>query len=89
MVIAGAQTWYIEFEQSPIMANKSPRYSLQYKKDQAGCIWGFINIFDFRNGRSTRKLLADGRQASGQVGEKSLKKALSSINSLVFKINSF
>ncbi|XP_031129049.1 uncharacterized protein LOC116030839 isoform X4 [Ipomoea triloba] len=53
------------------MANKSPRYSLQYKKDQAGCIWGFINIFDFRNGRSTRKLLADGRQASGQVGASS------------------
>ncbi|XP_019176217.1 PREDICTED: uncharacterized protein LOC109171619 isoform X2 [Ipomoea nil] len=53
------------------MANKSPRYSLQYKKDQAGCIWGFINIFDFRNGRSTRKLLADGRQVSGQVGASS------------------
>ncbi|KAF5954719.1 hypothetical protein HYC85_007575 [Camellia sinensis] len=44
------------------MAKKSQRHPIQYDKDQAGCIWGFISFFDFRYGRSTRKRLLDRRR---------------------------
>ncbi|KAK2972498.1 hypothetical protein RJ640_002309 [Escallonia rubra] len=47
-----------------LMAKRSRKRLLQYEKDQAGCIWGFIGIFDFRYGRSTRKLLSDRRRGS-------------------------
>ncbi|KAK3003507.1 hypothetical protein RJ639_019774 [Escallonia herrerae] len=47
-----------------LMAKRSRKRLLQYEKDQAGCIWGFISIFDFRYGRSTRKLLSDRRRGS-------------------------
>ncbi|KAL2478762.1 hypothetical protein Fot_47776 [Forsythia ovata] len=36
----------------------------QYDRDEAGCISGLISIFDFRHGRSTRKLLGDKRRVS-------------------------
>ncbi|KAL2461568.1 Protein of unknown function (DUF3741) [Abeliophyllum distichum] len=36
----------------------------QYDRDKAGCISGLISIFDFRHGRSTRKLLSDKRRVS-------------------------
>lgn len=49
------------------MAKKSQRRPLRNEKDQAGCIWGLINIFDFRHGRSTRKLLADRRRWNRQA----------------------
>ncbi|CAL5400998.1 unnamed protein product [Camellia sinensis] len=50
-----------------IMAKRSQRRHVRYEKDQAGCIWGFISMFDFRNGRSTRKLLSDRRHPSRPV----------------------
>lgn len=50
------------------MAKKSQRRSLRHEKDQAGCISGLINIFDFRHGRSTRKRLPDRRRESRQAG---------------------
>lgn len=57
------------------MAKRSQRRALRYEKDQAGCMWGFISIFDFRRGLATRKLLADRRRANRQVGKKYLKKS--------------
>ncbi|KAL3517168.1 hypothetical protein ACH5RR_024070 [Cinchona calisaya] len=48
------------------MGKKSQRRSLQYEKDRRGCMSGLINIFDFRRGRSTRKLLPDRREGSRQ-----------------------
>ncbi|XP_031111172.1 uncharacterized protein LOC116015280 isoform X1 [Ipomoea triloba] len=58
------------------MAKKSQRRSLRYEKDQAGCMWGFISIFDFRRGLATRKLLADRRRANRQVGAASSPKLI-------------
>ncbi|KAM7511981.1 hypothetical protein LguiB_010856 [Lonicera macranthoides] len=43
------------------MGRRSQRRAVRYESDQAGCIWGLIRIFDFRYGRSTRKLLSDRR----------------------------
>ena len=43
---------------------------VRYEKDQRGCMWGLISLFDFRHGRASRKLLADkkrpGRQTVGK-----------------------
>ncbi|KAL5863482.1 hypothetical protein ACOSQ3_000996 [Xanthoceras sorbifolium] len=46
------------------MAKRSQRRPVRYEKDQLGCMWGFISIFDFRYGRSTQKLISDRRRAS-------------------------
>ncbi|XP_071937268.1 uncharacterized protein [Coffea arabica] len=46
------------------MAKRSQRRRLRYEKDQTGCISGLISIFDFRHGRSTKKLLPDRRKGS-------------------------
>ncbi|KAM7472209.1 hypothetical protein LguiA_010392 [Lonicera macranthoides] len=46
------------------MAKRSQRRIVRYEKDQAGCMWGLISIFDFRYGRSTRKLLSDRRRGN-------------------------
>ncbi|KAK7295088.1 hypothetical protein RJT34_17991 [Clitoria ternatea] len=46
------------------MAKRSQRFPLQYEKDQSGCMWGFISLFDFRHGRFTRKLIADKRHGN-------------------------
>uniref|UniRef100_A0A803NXG5 DUF4378 domain-containing protein n=1 Tax=Cannabis sativa TaxID=3483 RepID=A0A803NXG5_CANSA len=46
------------------MAKRSHRRAVRYEKDQSGCMWGFISIFDFRHGRSTRKLITDKRHGS-------------------------
>lgn len=43
------------------MAKRSKRRVVRYDKEQAGCMWGLISMFDFRHGRTTRKLLADRR----------------------------
>lgn len=52
------------------MAKKSKRITVRYEKDQSGCMWGLISLFDFRHGRASRKLLADkkrpGRQTVGK-----------------------
>lgn len=37
---------------------------MRFEKDQSGCMWGLISMFDFRHGRSTRKLIADRRHGS-------------------------
>lgn len=54
-----------------IMAKKSLRRPVRYEKDQSGCMWGLISIFDFRQGRSTRRLLSDRKLGSRHaVGKK-------------------
>ncbi|KAI4328792.1 hypothetical protein L6164_021121 [Bauhinia variegata] len=50
------------------MAKKSQRRPVRFEKDQSGCMWGFISMFDFRHGRSTRKLIADRRSSEHAVG---------------------
>ncbi|XP_075476150.1 uncharacterized protein LOC142517669 isoform X1 [Primulina tabacum] len=52
------------------MAKRSKRRSTQHKRDvQMGCIWGLISLFDFRQGRSTRRLLSDRiRECEQSVG---------------------
>lgn len=49
------------------MAKKSHRRPLRYEKDQIGCMWGFISIFDFRHGGLTRKMISDRRRGSLQA----------------------
>ncbi|XP_028239569.1 uncharacterized protein LOC114418434 isoform X2 [Glycine soja] len=46
------------------MTKKSQRRPVRYEKDKSGCIWGFISMFDFRHGHSTRKMIADKRRSS-------------------------
>ncbi|XP_028785546.1 uncharacterized protein LOC114741448 [Neltuma alba] len=46
------------------MAKKSQRRPMRYEKDQSGCMWGFISMFDFRHGRAAQKLIADKRRGS-------------------------
>lgn len=46
------------------MAKKSQRRLSRQERDSAGCISGLISIFDFRHGRSTKRLLADRRRVS-------------------------
>ncbi|KAJ1403531.1 hypothetical protein SESBI_27239 [Sesbania bispinosa] len=46
------------------MAKKSQRRPVRYERDKSGCMWGFISMFDFRHGHSTRKLIADKRRSS-------------------------
>lgn len=43
------------------MAKRSQRFPVQYERDQSGCMWGFISMFDFRQARFTRKLIVDKR----------------------------
>ncbi|XP_057980264.1 uncharacterized protein LOC131166054 [Malania oleifera] len=46
------------------MAKKSQRRPMRYEKDHSGCMSGLISIFDFRNGRSTQKLLSDKKRGN-------------------------
>ncbi|KAJ0113488.1 hypothetical protein Patl1_00454 [Pistacia atlantica] len=48
------------------MAKRSQKRPVRYDKDHSGCMWGLINIFDFRHGRSTQRLLSD-RRRSGRL----------------------
>ncbi|KZV37821.1 hypothetical protein F511_31474 [Dorcoceras hygrometricum] len=42
------------------MAKRSKKRPTRHKKDaQTGCMWGLISLLDFRQGRSTRRLLSD------------------------------
>lgn len=45
------------------MAKKSQKRPVRYEKDHFGCMWGLMNIFDFRHGRSTQRLLSDRRRS--------------------------
>ncbi|KAB1214377.1 Protein TRM32 [Morella rubra] len=51
------------------MGKRSQRRPVRYEKDQSGCMWGLISLFDFRQGRSTKRLLSDrkpgGSHAAG------------------------
>ncbi|KAM2197154.1 hypothetical protein EV1_000649 [Malus domestica] len=49
------------------MAKKSQKRSVRYEKDQLGCMWGLMSIFDFRHGRPTWKLISDKRHGSKQA----------------------
>ncbi|KAL8192361.1 hypothetical protein R6Q57_027546 [Mikania cordata] len=44
------------------MAKKSKRRPARQKKNQSGCMWGIISMFDFRHGRTPRRLLSDRRR---------------------------
>ena len=56
-----------------IMAKGSQRRPVRYEKDQLGCMWGLISIFDFRYGRSTQRLLSDRRRESRHANGKNEK----------------
>ncbi|XP_057435641.1 uncharacterized protein LOC130728258 isoform X2 [Lotus japonicus] len=66
------------------MPKRSKRFPVQYEKDQSGCMWGFISIFDFRHGRSTWKLIADrshsSRHAVGSILAKNKFETLSNLD---------
>ncbi|XP_045792871.1 uncharacterized protein LOC123887984 isoform X1 [Trifolium pratense] len=66
------------------MTKRSQRFPVQYEKDQSGCMWGFISMFDFRHARFTRKLIADKRHnnkhALGAVLTKNKFEALSNLD---------
>ncbi|KAL7002496.1 hypothetical protein U1Q18_003650 [Sarracenia purpurea var. burkii] len=51
------------------MTKKSRRRPVRYEKNRTGCMWGFISFFDFRHGRSTRRLLSDREHPSKQIGD--------------------
>ncbi|GMJ01802.1 TON1 Recruiting Motif 15 [Hibiscus trionum] len=44
------------------MGKRSNRCPLRYEKDQLGCMWGLVTMFDFRHGRMTQRLLSDRRR---------------------------
>ncbi|KAJ6675355.1 ADHESIN-LIKE PROTEIN putative (DUF3741)-RELATED [Salix viminalis] len=46
------------------MAKKSQRRPVRYERDQSGCMWGLMSMFDFRHGRSTQKLISDRRRGT-------------------------
>ncbi|XVF65265.1 hypothetical protein PTKIN_Ptkin09bG0233700 [Pterospermum kingtungense] len=51
------------------MAKRSNGRHMRYEKDQLGCMWGFISMFDFRHGPSTRRLPYDRRRGTrNEVG---------------------
>lgn len=53
------------------MAKKSSKRPARPKKDNAGCMTGLISMFDFRQGRYTRKLIPDRKHESGRhAGER-------------------
>ncbi|XP_021748384.1 uncharacterized protein LOC110714207 [Chenopodium quinoa] len=49
------------------MAKGSRKKVARYQKDQSGCMWGLISIFDFRHGRSSQKLLVDKKRGSRRL----------------------
>ncbi|KAL4271702.1 hypothetical protein GQ457_13G029330 [Hibiscus cannabinus] len=51
------------------MGKRSNRRPVRHEKDQLGCMWGLITMFDFRHGRTTQRLLSDRRRGNGdEVG---------------------
>ncbi|KAK8599689.1 hypothetical protein V6N13_060488 [Hibiscus sabdariffa] len=51
------------------MAKRSNRRPARNEKEQLGCMWGLISMFDFRLGRSTQRLLSDRCGNKYAVGE--------------------
>ncbi|XP_010556536.1 PREDICTED: uncharacterized protein LOC104825840 [Tarenaya hassleriana] len=49
------------------MAKKTQRRAARHERDQLGCMWGFISMFNFRHGRYAHKLLVDRRHGSKRV----------------------
>lgn len=47
-----------------IMAKGSKKKVVRHGKDQSGCMWGLINIFDFRHGHPSQKMLTDKRRVA-------------------------
>ncbi|KAF9613950.1 hypothetical protein IFM89_013485 [Coptis chinensis] len=64
------------------MTKKSQRRLVQHERGQSGCMSGLISIFDFRQGRSTHKLLSDRRHGSSRhpVGTAPSKSRLKLLN---------
>lgn len=63
------------------MAKKSQRRPVRYEREQSGCMWGLISIFDFRHGRSTQKLISDRRHGTRHaVGTGTLKNKLDNLS---------
>lgn len=50
-----------------IMAKGSRKRVARYGNDQSGCMWGLINIFDFRLGRPSQRLLSDKKRGSKRI----------------------
>ncbi|XP_039007385.1 uncharacterized protein LOC120135103 isoform X1 [Hibiscus syriacus] len=50
------------------MAKRSNRRAVRNEKEQLGCMWGLISMFDFRLGRSTQRLLSDIRRGNKYAG---------------------
>ncbi|WCJ22786.1 Phosphatidylinositol N-acetyglucosaminlytransferase subunit P-related [Euphorbia peplus] len=46
---------------------KSKKRPVRQERDQSGCMWGLISMFDFRHGRTTQKLISDKRRATRPV----------------------
>lgn len=44
------------------MAKRSKQRVARQKKDHSGCMWGLMSMFDFRHGRTTRRMLSDRRR---------------------------
>ncbi|XP_024992833.1 uncharacterized protein LOC112526684 isoform X2 [Cynara cardunculus var. scolymus] len=44
------------------MAKKSRQRAPRQKRDHPGCMWGLMSMFDFRHGRTTRRMLSDRRR---------------------------
>ncbi|XXG85089.1 hypothetical protein AAC387_Pa11g0245 [Persea americana] len=56
----------------------APKRSPPREKDQAGCMWGLVCLFHFRNGRFTRRLISDRRHGSSRhaAGTRSSKRSV-------------
>ncbi|GAB4844488.1 hypothetical protein Ancab_037866 [Ancistrocladus abbreviatus] len=49
------------------MAKKSRKRAAQFEKNQYGCMWGLISMFDFRHVHSTQKRLPDQKRGRRHV----------------------
>ncbi|KAJ8900644.1 hypothetical protein K2173_025421 [Erythroxylum novogranatense] len=56
------------------MAKKSQKRTARHGRDRSGCMWGIINMFDFRHGRTTQRLLSDKRPGNRHAAGASSRK---------------
>ncbi|XP_057533554.1 uncharacterized protein LOC130811314 [Amaranthus tricolor] len=49
------------------MAKKSRKRVARYQRDQSGCMWSLISMFDYRHGRSSQKMLPDRKRGSKRL----------------------
>ncbi|OIV89418.1 hypothetical protein TanjilG_21912 [Lupinus angustifolius] len=61
------------------MTKQSQRRTLRYEKDKSGCMRGIINMFDFRHGHTTQKLIS-GKLAVGSIHSKNKFEGLSNLD---------